>query len=140
MSCLASPEERFWAKVDKSDECWLWTGTTSVRGYGKLIVSGKQVQAHRFAYSLAHGAITPDQIVCHRCDTPLCVRVSHLFVGTHADNVRDMLAKGRQNNQRKTHCKHGHEFTPGNTYIEMPKGARRCRACREALEQKRRAS
>ena len=135
-----SAVERFMSRVNTAGSCWLWTGTKSVRGYGKLIVDGKQVQAHRYSYALVNGPITPDQIVCHACDTPLCVRPSHLFLGDHADNVRDMLAKGRHGNQIKTHCKHGHEFTAENTYYEPPKGARRCRTCRQAIEQKRRAS
>lgn len=89
-------DERLWARVQKTEACWLWQGMTSRKGYGLLRVDGRTVQAHRMAYELAHGAIPADLCVCHRCDTPRCVNPDHLFLGTHQDNVRDRNAKGRQ--------------------------------------------
>ena len=95
--------ERFWARVNKRSgyiapymdtECWEWTGG-SYRGYGRLQVNNKRWGAHRFAYTLAFGQIDDALLVCHRCDNPGCVRPDHLFAGTHSDNTRDMMEKGR---------------------------------------------
>ena len=86
----------FWSKVAKSPEpdgCWLWTGAR-YGSYGLAYASGA-TPAHRVAYELEHGEVTDDLLVCHKCDVPLCVRPSHLFLGTHADNVQDRVNKGR---------------------------------------------
>jgi len=82
--------------TDKSGECWEWKGAKNLQGYGKLKqVCGKIKAAHRLAWELANGEIPPGKLVLHRCDNPGCVRPSHLFVGTHVDNHRDMIDKGR---------------------------------------------
>lgn len=86
---------RFWAKVHKTDTCWLWTASTTRYGYGRLQVSGHALLAHRIAYALAHGSLPDDLLVCHHCDTPACVRPDHLFLGTYADNRIDCIRKGR---------------------------------------------
>ncbi len=67
----------------------------------------------------------------HHCDNRPCVNVDHLFVGSQQDNIRDMHRKGRARNgkEMQTHCKHGHEFTLENTYVN-PQGTRICRTCR----------
>lgn len=88
--------ERFWSKVDKSGECWTWAGSVWHVGYGTIWRDGGMAYAHRVAYELQHGPILPGAYVLHRCDNRLCVRGDHLFIGTHLDNVADMLAKGRQ--------------------------------------------
>lgn len=93
---LSAPQtyaERFWAKVDRSspDGCWPFTGKPRYDGYAKF---GHEY-AHRVAYVLAHGPIPPDKEVCHRCDVRHCCRPSDLFLGTHLDNMRDAMDKGR---------------------------------------------
>jgi hypothetical protein len=88
--------ERFWSKVDTSGDCWLFMGACTAAGYGEVTVAGRLWYAHRFAYTITYGPIPDGLFVCHRCDTPPCVRPAHLFAGTHSDNMRDMLAKGRQ--------------------------------------------
>ena len=90
-----TPAERFWAKVDKSGECWLWTGWVTNRGYGCLHVCGRDVLAHRFSFELEFGPFPHEQLGLHHCDNPPCVRPYHLFLGTAADNTADMIAKGR---------------------------------------------
>lgn len=88
-------EDRFWAKVHKTDGCWIWRGARTPYGYGQLRVGSETAYAHRIAYSLAHGPLPDGSVVCHHCDNPACVRADHLFIGTHADNCRDKILKGR---------------------------------------------
>ncbi len=88
--------ERFWSKVEKSPDCWLWKAATA-SGYGTFRgPDGLMIGAHRMSYILAYGAIPDGLQVLHTCDNKLCVRPDHLFLGTHQDNMDDMLAKGRQ--------------------------------------------
>jgi hypothetical protein len=90
-------ESRFFAKVRKSStsECWEWTGACRNRGYGAIKIAGRHEQAHRVAYLLYVGEIPAGMFVLHRCDNRKCVKPAHLFLGTHADNMRDMHQKGR---------------------------------------------
>lgn len=107
-------EERFWKKVQKTNDCWLWTATKITSGlpYGMIGVNGTNKLAHRISYELTYGPIPEGMNVLHRCDNPSCVRPDHLFLGTQSDNARDMVAKGRKrggidtSNQsgEKNHC------------------------------------
>lgn len=90
-----TPEKRFWNSVDKSGDCWLWTAGKNKAGYGIFYARKKHVLAHRYSYELANGPIPEAMKICHHCDHPACVRDSHLFCGTDADNVADKVAKGR---------------------------------------------
>jgi hypothetical protein len=83
--------------TDKGDGsgCWTWTGRINACGYGQLGVSGKLRSAHRLAYESSVGSIPDGVQVCHKCDVRSCVRPDHLFLGTQADNIRDMVSKGR---------------------------------------------
>lgn len=93
-----TPEQRFWAKVDKTDGCWLWTASTTAKGYGQLQVRpGVMSSAHRYSYTIHNGVIPDGLHILHTCDNPRCVRPDHLFLGTNKDNSRDMVAKGRCN-------------------------------------------
>ncbi|GHB52667.1 hypothetical protein GCM10010331_45380 [Streptomyces xanthochromogenes] len=86
--------EDFWARVEKTESCWLWRGGTRGNGYGTFWADRKRYYAHRYAFFLTHDHM-PKGIVLHACDTPRCVRPSHLSDGTPADNVLDMWSKGR---------------------------------------------
>lgn len=89
--------DRFWAKVEKTATCWLWTGA-KYGGYGRLNPgkhSGVPLRAHRVSWELHYGPIPQGMVVCHRCDNPSCVRPDHLFLGSHEDNMLDAVRKGR---------------------------------------------
>lgn len=91
--------ERFWPKVASAspEQCWPWTACRFWAGYGKFGVDGKTAYAHRVAWVLIHGPIPEDLDVLHTCDNPPCCNPAHLFLGTHADNMRDRERKGRHN-------------------------------------------
>lgn len=128
---------RFWSRVDKSEDCWVWTKATSSNGYGQLRVGprpGRLLLAHRISFSLLRGPISDGLEVRHDCDNPPCVNPNHLRVGTHSQNMLDAVERGRhwtpltKSNSDKTACINGHPFDEANTYIYD--GGRECRACR----------
>lgn len=92
--------DRFWEKVNKRPNgCWLFTsnhGGGGPDGYGQLSVpDGEEYMAHRVSWVIHNGPIPGGLLVLHKCDVPRCVNPGHLFLGTHQDNVDDMIAKGR---------------------------------------------
>jgi len=95
-----SPLERFQANVllgNRESDCWQWIGKKDRKGYGNFSFNGVDYRAHRFSYAHFVGEIPADKPqVLHKCDNPSCANPQHLFVGTAADNVADMVAKGRQ--------------------------------------------
>lgn len=88
-------ETRFWSYVDKSGECWLWTGLIR-HGYGSIQIDRTgHIRAHRYSWSLANGPIPDVAWVLHSCDVRNCVNPAHLRLGTSDDNVADMVARKR---------------------------------------------
>lgn len=113
--------DTFWERVNvasDSQSCWLWTGTLTYNGYGKFYFKGRTWRAHRFAYANCVVAIPSGVYVCHTCDVRACVRPSHLFLGTAADNIRDGSAKGRM--AKAVGGRHGSRTHPNR----VPRGER----------------
>ena len=104
----ASFPKRFWARVNKDGPtpehlpelgpCWIWTGPPDASGYGRIgcgLRTSGTMKANRASWLLVFGEIPEGQNVLHKCDNPACVRPEHLFLGSHSDNIKDMMAKGR---------------------------------------------
>jgi hypothetical protein len=87
--------ESFWALVDKTGECWKWTGCVDGFGYGIIRYRGRAWKAHRLAYTFTNGSIPQGKFICHHCDNPPCVNPAHLYAGTQLDNMRDRDRRGR---------------------------------------------
>lgn len=120
----------------------MWHGAVNEHGYGRFWDGRTMASAHRYAYRLVIGEIPDGLELHHQCETPLCVNPSHLEPMTQRDNNR-ISNSITAINARKTHCKHGHEFTPENTLLKRRgDGARRqCRAChRESVRRYRNAT
>jgi hypothetical protein len=140
-SISLSDAARFWAKVYKTDSCWLWTGALD-EGYGRFSLIGrrdKSYRAHRIAYALAYGDPGQHLDTDHLCRNRACVNPVHLRPITTGDNVLAGNGLAAQNT-KKTHCAHGHAYTLENTRIW--RGHRYCRECvrekyKETLERKR---
>lgn len=94
-------KERFWSKVDKSNNCWNWIGKLNKNGYGDFSLNRKTYIASRISYFLHTGENPQALVVCHSCDNPLCVNPDHLFLGSDAINAQDRQSKGKGGRPRK---------------------------------------
>ena len=129
-----SPEQRFWAKVDRTGDCWLWSAALNASGYGIAWSPGarKTGLAHRIAYELLVGPISNGMQIDHLCRVRNCVRPDHMELVTTGENTRRGL-RGRM----VTHCPQGHPYDDKNTRIY--EGQRKCRACDNARRRERHA-
>lgn len=113
-------------------ECWVWTGSSHGRAphlYGCLGYKGKRHATHRLAYELVKGPIPDGLTLDHLCRNKLCFNPEHLEAVTHAENCRRAM---------RDHCKHGHAYTPENTYIRPGDGNRRCLTCQRTAKRRSR--
>ena len=130
--CERSLSNRLWAMVDKDGpvqshcrqlgQCWIFTGNKTKDQYGRIVKDGRWAMAHRVSYELAFGPVVKTISVLHKCDNPPCVRPEHLFLGTLADNIKDMFRKGRQAHSRsanKGRC--GPGFAEGHHWTKFSK-------------------
>jgi hypothetical protein len=118
-------------KIEVTDSCWIWRGHVKANGYG---AAGQGHQAHRRVYELLVGPISDGLQLDHLCRVLACVNPAHLEPVTPRENGR----RGNSPwgiNARKTHCVHGHEFTPENTYVTR-RGQRHCRECSRRRDRK----
>ena len=116
--------------------CWVATKGIDVNGYAKICRGGRRGKTdgmHRVSYELHFGSIPDSLVIDHLCKNRSCCNPVHLRAVTNGENV--MCGDGPcAQNAKKTHCKHGHRFTPQNTIVQGPSkshpyGARACRAC-----------
>lgn len=122
--------DKFWDRVDRSGECWVWTGSATSGGYGNLRRAGKSDYAHRVSYRLSGREIPKGFHVDHLCRNTRCVRPEHLEAVPPVVNIR-RGASGYGG--VRTECRHGHDITdPANVYTQ-PDGGRRCRVCSRAI-------
>ena len=96
-------EKRFKNKIKVSDDndCWIWLGAKSKKGYGRFKINGKLYSPHRIILELEGIKIPNNLFVCHKCDNPSCVNSKHLFIGSRSDNMKDCFKKGRLVNNAK---------------------------------------
>lgn len=127
LAIYAEPkEDRFWSKVDKSGDCWEWTGARKGSGYvkyGCFEYLGKTVLAHRLSYEIHKGEIPEGLEIDHLCFNPGCVNPAHLEAVTHRENITRAMRRDRR-------CKNGHLKTPDNVYVHERTGWRICISCR----------
>lgn len=128
-----SYQTRFFSKVNKTEECWLWSGATLKKGYGHTYADGAYYLAHRISFVIAGGTLEPGDLVLHRCDVPNCVRPDHLYKGNKSRNALDAYERGLavSNNKLKTSCEHGHKFDVKNTRYSIRANGKTRRTCRK---------
>jgi len=123
----AKLRQRLFAKIRFTDACWYWEGTRSTKGYGRIFVMRKPIQAHRAIYELLVGPIPEGLTLDHLCRNRLCVKPEHLEPVTNRENIRRGIGPSAQA-ARATHCRKGHAYSEENTRRHRD-GSRVCKQC-----------
>lgn len=110
-------EERLWPKVEKTETCWLWTGSVNDYGYGAIHAKGRRTGVHRAVYELLVGPIPEGFQIDHLCRVRNCVNPAHLEPVTQRENLRRGRAGAHYG--ERTHCKNGHPFDESNTTVRI---------------------
>lgn len=137
MSAFKLPQvvlDRLFARVEKTDSCWIWKGAITSHGYGILEINGRRFSAHRISFLLAGKVIPEGKQIDHLCRVRRCVNPDHMEAVTSRENT----LRGLPFRQRKTHCANGHEYTRETSYyLKKKPGSRMCRICIKLRNQSR---
>lgn len=123
-------EARFWAKIEKTDTCWLWSAGKESNGYGIMRIDNRNRSVHRLSYELLVGEIPEGLVIDHLCRVRHCVNPDHLEAVTRQENTKRGLP-----GQPHMFCNQGHPFTEENSAPQ--KNGKFCRICRRAAERRR---
>lgn len=126
--------KRFWSKVIKTKDCWIWSACKNPFGYGTFYLK-KLMRAHRVSYEISYGSIPNNLTIDHLCRNTSCVRPEHLEAVTQRENVlrgNSLMAI----NKKKFFCKRDHPLLGKNIYCRPLRKQRECRICREILRQR----
>lgn len=134
---MMTTQLRFVKKISAQySGCWEWTASCNQKGYGNFYYCRCVGKAHRFAWEQAHGPVPDGMVLDHICKNRKCVNPKHLRTVTNRDNVLHNSESVIARNAKKTHCKHGHEFTTENTIVRSS-GGRDCLICKRERDKKR---
>jgi hypothetical protein len=133
MPARRPPSVRFWEKVDKGGDCWLWTASVDMAGYGQFgVTEGVIVKAYRWAWEQENGPVPAGMQLDHLCRERRCVRPSHLEPVTQRENLlRGDGPSARA--ARATECPKGHPYDEANTRLNS-RGHRVCVICSRARQ------
>ena len=126
-----STHKDFLLQLKQEGDCLVWAGAKVWNGYGQFKIKQVSWRTHRYSYTYYVGEIPEGLLVLHSCDNRPCVLPSHLRLGTHADNIKDTVDRGRwKGSTPRPTCNKGHKRTTENTYTN-PQSKRFCRVCRK---------
>ncbi len=118
-------------RIEKTKSgCWEWLGPRHWLGYASIWVEGKNQPVHRVSYQTFKGPIPKGLYVCHTCDNPPCINPKHLFLGTHIDNIKDAVSKGRHARGEKN----GHAVFTEKEILKIRASSENCSALARKYE------
>lgn len=123
---VESDTKRLLAKIKQGNDCWEWTASLRATGYGQITINRKSVLAHRAMWMRFVGPIPEGMGVLHKCDNPKCVKIEHLFLGTHQENMDDMARKGRRSHSSLRGSKNPHAIINEDQVRLIKMGLKSC--------------
>lgn len=124
--------------INSKTGCWEFIGTLDPDGYGRITIDNTPYSVSRLSAMIFLGFVPAEGLqILHKCSSKSCWNPEHLYVGTHKQNMQDVVNAGGHRNQKKTHCIHGHAFTEENTRVGA-NGSRKCKLCQRVQNNKRR--